>query len=416
MTNIIIGDALTELRKLPDESHQLCVTSPPYFGLRDYGTGKWEGGDSACQHSVGGQVQDSKWPGAITTGQRPGVDASTCKKCGASRVDSQVGLEKTPQQYVDSLVGVFREVRRVLREDGTLWLNLGDSYCGYWGDKYAHKPRGKDRTADASTCPNKPTMDFNGSSLKPKDLIGIPWRVALALQADGWYLRAACPWVKKNGMPESTRSRPTQCVEYLFMLTKSEKCFYDPEAVKLAGSVPAGTRGGKGSEERNGQTGVNSRPPEYKVYTGQRLRRATDWFFESLLLDGESEPMAFTVNTKPYKGAHFATFPKELILPCIRSGTSEKGCCPDCGAPWERVVENTKMVIKSGPRSGLYGSRTTDGLTGTMISPASSKTTGWKPGCEMRQGAGVLPGAGLLRWFRHDRHGFRTGRPGLHLD
>ena len=130
LARILIGDVLERLRELPEASVQCVVTSPPYWGLRDYGTGQWAGGDAGCEHSVGGQVQDSKAPGAIVTGQRPGVDSSMCRKCGATRIDQQLGLEKTPEEYIAKMVAVFREVRRVLRYDGTLFLNIGDSYAG----------------------------------------------------------------------------------------------------------------------------------------------------------------------------------------------------------------------------------------------------------------------------------------------
>jgi hypothetical protein len=132
---LLVGDCRARLRELPDRSVHCCVTSPPYWGLRDYGTASWEGGDPACEHRVGDQVSDSKAPGAITTGQCPGADASACRRCGARRVDAQIGLERTPEGYVAELVAVLREVRRVLRDDGTLWLNLGDSYAARWGSK-----------------------------------------------------------------------------------------------------------------------------------------------------------------------------------------------------------------------------------------------------------------------------------------
>src|SRR5690606_6595197 len=155
-----------------------------------------------------------------------------CRKCGAVRIDQQIGLETTPQEYVERLVEVFREVRRVLLDDGTLSLNMGDSYAGYWGDKYAHKPFGADRTPDASTPPNRPSPPFSTIGVKPKDLVGIPWRVAFALQADGWYLRSDIIWAKPSPMPESVTDRPTKAHEYIFLLTKSPRYYYDAEAIK----------------------------------------------------------------------------------------------------------------------------------------------------------------------------------------
>jgi len=173
---VLVGDAREKLRELPERSVQTCVTSPPYFGLRDYGTASWEDGDAACQHRVGGQVEDSKARGAIVSGVRPGVDASRCLDCGATRVDSQLGLEPTPDEFAAALVEVFREVWRVLRDDGTVWLNLGDSYAshgaGAAGKEARYMPSAterKGRSAPAGT--------------KPKDLLGIPWKVAEALKA-----------------------------------------------------------------------------------------------------------------------------------------------------------------------------------------------------------------------------------------
>ena len=197
----ILGDVRQSLRALPDESVQCVVTSPPYWGLRDYGTASWEGGDPACDHSVDGQVQDSMYPGAITTGQRPGVDASRCRRCGAVRVDAQIGLESTPAAYVETMRALFAEIRRVLRDDGVLWLNLGDSYAAQGG---AHGGRSDNQRGVGA---KRVHMDGAGdksarhapSGLKPKDLVGIPWRVAFALQDDGWWLRSDIVWCLSGG-------------------------------------------------------------------------------------------------------------------------------------------------------------------------------------------------------------------------
>ena len=189
------GDCRDVLRQLPDAYVQTCVTSPPYWGLRDYG--------------VAGQLGLERCPDCLgwATGK-------VCGKC-----------------YVCRLVTVLREVRRVLRPDGTLWLNLGHTYAGYWGRNYAHKPFGKDRTPDGSTPPNKPSLDFANTAIKPKDLIGIPWRVALALQADGWYLRSDVIWSKVNASPEKVRDRPICAHEYLFLLSRSRRYYFDRTAL-----------------------------------------------------------------------------------------------------------------------------------------------------------------------------------------
>lgn len=252
--DILIGDALTRLRELSDESVQCCVTSPPYFGLRDYG------------HK------------------------------------GQIGLEPTPQEFVANLVKVFEEIRRVLKKDGTCWLNLGDSYAANRSYQVPSTKGGPKHSPaqGGQSCNSVPP------GLKPKDLIGIPWRVAFALQEAGWYLRQDIIWAKPNPMPESVTDRCTKAHEYLFLLTKSAKYYYDHEAIKEDGVIPAGTKGAKGSAERAAQKGVNSRPPEYKVYNGKRNKRSV-----------------WTVTTRPYKGAHFATFPPELIRPCILAGSAK---------------------------------------------------------------------------------------------
>lgn len=237
-----VGDAREQLRRIADNSIHCCITSPPYFGLRDYG------------------------------------------------VDGQMGLEPTPDQFVAGMVEVFREVRRVLRDDGTMWLNVGDSYAGYWGSKYAHKPFGADRTPDHSTPPNKRSPDWAAWGVKNKDLIGIPWMIAFALRDDGWFLRQDIIWSKPNPMPESVRDRCTKAHEYLFLFSKEPRYYFDAEAMKEDGVIPAGTKG----------------------YDGKRNKRSV-----------------WTVNTRPFKGAHFATFPPALIEPCILAGCPVGGTVLD---------------------------------------------------------------------------------------
>jgi DNA modification methylase len=301
---ILQGDWVECLRKLPAKHFHCAVTSPPYWGLRNYG------------------------------------------------MEGQLGLEKTPEEYVAKLVAGFREMRRTLREDGTFWLNLGDSYAGSGKGAWENKNGGQKEVyipdPDSPQCllPKVP------AGLKPKDLVGIPWMVAFALRADGWYLRQWMPWVKRNPMPESVTDRPGSACEMVFLLSKTDRYFYDAEAVKMPGRIPAGTLGAKGSAERSSTNGVNSRPPEYKVYSGKRNRRNSDNFWDTwqgMLTDDNGDPLAMVVNTYPYKKAHFATFPPKLVEPIIKSATSEKGCCMECGAPLERVI--SKPVIA---RNGVY--------------------------------------------------------------
>jgi DNA modification methylase len=262
---ILVGDCRTRLRELPEQSVQTCVTSPPYFGLRDYGH------------------------------------------------EAQIGLEPTPDEFVEALVSVFREVRRVLRDDGTLWLNLGDSYVGSANNGGAASKTMQG--TQAATGKNLPTK--RGEGLKQKDLIGIPWRVAFALQADGWYLRQDIIWHKPNPMPESVQDRCTKAHEYLFLLAKSERYFYDADAISEP-LAPASVA--RGPVKLGGTKGDNYEPqegdPNYR-------NGAHQWGRELDFSKGgqRNRRSVWTVNTKPYSGAHFATFPPELIEPCILAGS-----------------------------------------------------------------------------------------------
>src|SRR3990167_10012203 len=244
---------------LVDRSVQCIITSPPYWGLRDYGTAKWIGGDLNCEHRVGNQVQDNKAPSAIVSVVRPGTDTSQCVKCRAIRIDSQLGLERIPdclgwargencgKCYVCHMRLVAMECWRILRDDGVMWWNCGDSYMGGKGTSGAANPDTQaeryengetlTRPASQSTGGNgklRPSDDLKTlrlSGLKPKDLVGIPWRVALAFQADGWYLRMDNIWSKPNPMPESVADRPTKSHEYVFLLSKSKRYYYDATAI-----------------------------------------------------------------------------------------------------------------------------------------------------------------------------------------
>ena len=241
---IIQGDCREALKKIDADSVHTCVTSPPYFGLRDYGGG-----------------------------------------------DGEIGSEQEVEEYVKAMVDVFREVRRCLRPDGTLWLNLGDSYMAQ--KNVAPPPQTIGGQRDMPTFIPGNRREQKG--LKHKDLIGIPWRVAFALQADGWWLRQDIIWSKPNPMPESVEDRCTKAHEYIFLLSKKSHYYYDHEAVK-----------------------------ETSVSGEEKKNKRSVWM----------------VNTKGYKGAHFAVYPKNLILPCILAGTSAHGCCSKCGAPYEQVVNH----------------------------------------------------------------------------
>lgn len=291
---VIEGDCREALRGLGAESVRCCVTSPPYWGLRSYGTEPllW-GGDPECEHEWGDGIRIHKGGphgenGALRGGSRAVAEAQAavkdfnagafCQLCGAWRGD--LGLEPTPELYVEHIVEVFREVRRVLRPDGTLWLNLGDCYANdaKWG---------------------------GSSGLKPKDLVGMPWRVAFALQADGWWLRSAIVWHKPNPMPESVRDRPTSSYEHVFLLARSEKYFYDAGAI----AEPVVREASGNSARKNGA--VVGRP-------GSDLGRSIPWQDTTGTRNARN---VWTIPTKPFPAAHFATFPPELAKKCILAGS-----------------------------------------------------------------------------------------------
>ena len=341
MTNckIITGDARDVMASMDGESVQTVITSPPYFGLRDYGD------------------------------------------------DGQMGLEATPEEYVANMVEVFREARRVLRDDGTLWLNLGDSYVATGG---VCKNGSQGSTSivghtSPESCPQTGRADkrkrLRNHGLKPKDLCGIPWRVAFALQADGWWLRQDIIWHKPNPMPESVTDRCTKAHEYIFLLTKSQRYYYDAEAIKDKATCDRirGPALHPDAISTNGNSGLSARPSD-----GGRNKRSV-----------------WTVTTKPYPSAHFAVFPPDLIEPCVKAGTSERGCCPKCGKCWERVVEKESSwdarrdagAIRGNVAfGGNKGAGTQRSVHGNHVSHdlgGSSTTTGWRPTCACKAGEPV---------------------------
>jgi DNA modification methylase len=322
---VLFGDCLQVLKTIPDETVHCCVTSPPYWGLRDYG------------------------------------------------VEGQLGLEETPDLYVKKLVNVFEEVRRVLRSDGTLWLNLGDCYAqakghGHWecrnnkGDEKGQKKSRQWASKDATDV-----------GLKPKDLVGIPWRVAFALQASGWYLRSDIVWSKPNPMPESVEDRVTRSHEYIFHFSKSAHYYYDGYAIR----EPAV------GQNHHDLTGGKYDPPGQVSHTGSRNNELLD--------NKRNKRSVWIIPTKPYPEAHFAVFPDALPLICIQAGTSEKGCCRSCGAPWKRVVRDPNF--KHAPKRTKHkqeGSLLTHGANFLTSSGQSwqnwrnqnpSETIGWEASC-----------------------------------
>jgi DNA modification methylase len=346
----LAGDCRHVLRGLEDSSVHCVVTSPPYWGLRDYGTAQWEGGDPGCNH-INGRPGSDRADGIVAMvshRNRDGAGAFTgdCRKCGARRIDSQIGLEATPSEYVEVMVGVFREVWRVLRADGTAWINLGDSYHN--GDKGGYA---KDRiTATDSLQRSNLANNFIGApnrqpqaGLKPKDLIGMPWRVAFALQADGWYLRQDIIWSKPNPMPESVRDRCTKAHEYIFMLSKSERYYYDQDAIREP--LAESSIGRIQQENFDNQTGG---PKDYghRTNANRSARKALCNLKEKYIAAekwgdryagweardktiGRNKRSVWEVATAPFSQAHFATFPPALIEPCILAGCPKGGTVLD---------------------------------------------------------------------------------------
>jgi len=392
---LLQGDCLQQLATLPAASVQCCVTSPPYWGLRDYGTAKWEGGDAECDHKdpfmIAERARNRKGL-AKNASEQDGADRSllvqngldkafqyvdTCGKCGAKRVDVQLGLEATPDEYVANMVAVFSEVRRVLRDDGTLWLNLGDSYHGSYIAQSRVDGRSDTLNAANPAMAHKDTR-HNLGVLKPKDLCGIPWRVAFALQADGWYLRQDIIWHKPNPMPESVTDRCTKAHEYIFLLTKSARYYYDNEAVKEESFTTVNRKTLETDEYKNGKT-----PSEVVGRAVQRGGKSLAYAYPNGI-PFRNKRSVWTVTTKPFKGAHFATFPPDLIEPCVLAGTSHFGACAECKTPYQRLVEKGD-VPKRKTRDNLLGvypgRKTTTRLNSVDMAVIPTETTGWGKTC-----------------------------------
>ena len=282
---------------------QSCITSPPYYGLRDYGTATYEGGDANCDHTISGWSDNLK-PDCDRP-ERDGSKRKSCIKCGAKRVDQQIGLEETPQEFIDNLVEVFACVWDVLKDDGTLWVNLGDSY-------YNYRP-GKGQALSKQTVSNTnqdlpQTCARRGNKLegyKEKDLMGMPWRLAFALQDFGWYLRQDIIWHKPNPMPESVTDRCTKSHEYIFLLTKNQKYYFDHEAIKEQSLTKS-----EGIRFGGNKYGDNN-DPKYATKSGNVSKE----------YEKANKRDVWSVAVKPYSGAHFAVYPEELIEPCILAGS-----------------------------------------------------------------------------------------------
>jgi DNA modification methylase len=363
---LYVGDVREQLKLLPDESVHCVVTSPPYWGLRMY----LEEGHASKHH--------------------------------------ELGLEPTPEQYVANMVDVFREVRRVLRRDGTCWINLGDSYIAGQGGRQSsvgempaatlaktNEPRDRDdvdtgawgaRDVTAKTTPARGTTD-----LKPKDLAGIPWMVAFALRADGWYLRSDIVWSKPNPMPESVTDRPTKAHEYVFLLTRSPRYFFDNDAIREPHNDKAGDVSRFGNVGKNGGQQGQEQPDAFTRVDFPRRPGGREYHPA-----GRNIRSVWELATQPYPEAHFATFPEALPERCIRAGTSERGCCPECGAPWERVVvatgaDNGRVREDVGDwikhkGGNADGKRSRSGAT---YKPQRAATDDWRSTCSCADASGA---------------------------
>ena len=286
------------------------------------------------------------------------------------------------------LVEIFREVRRVMRPDATLWLNLGDSYASGGRGGGMEGPRGeKQRSNKGALLGPKRAPD----GLKDKDLVGIPWRVAFALQADGWYLRSDIIWSKPNPMPESVTDRPTKSHEYLFLLSKAATYYYDNEAIKeplesssiLRLQQPTFDRQ-LGGPKDYGASGINTNRSARRALVNLKGRMPPPQVGDSpeqyAALTGRNRRTVWEIATAPFPDAHFATFPPALVTPCILAGTSERGACAACGAPWERIVERTAAEVKAPGSAYGFGAGRNDGGR-SMLIRAGSTTLGWRPTC-----------------------------------
>ncbi|VXC86927.1 Modification methylase XcyI (modular protein) [Enterobacterales bacterium 8AC] len=351
-----VGDCVELMRTMPEKAFHTCVTSPPYYGLRDYG------------------------------------------------VDGQIGLEPTPEEFIEKLVGVFREVRRVLRDDGTLWVNIGDSYAtggrgggGSFMDARSDGAwKGKSAVTGWRSAPE---------GMKHKDLMGIPWMLAFALRADGWYLRQDIIWHKPNPMPESVRDRCTKAHEYIFLFSKSPRYYFDHVAFKEPavgnGEIGSGVGWNHSSkaDPRDGRVGrTRSKRDSFKRGGSKREQAIPGQSYGTHR--GESEESTWdtnmrnrrsvwTIATRPLRGAHFATFPPALVEPCILAGTSEKGHCPACGERWVRKIE--REFVPQGDVSAEKGFRghgdtkpmdASNSWQGFARGMTRTDTVGWAAGCQ----------------------------------
>jgi len=405
---LLEGSCIHSLKSLPDESVHTIVTSPPYWGLRSYGTSPqiW-GGKPQCNHvwegektkrpNASGGHNSKKLKTKGTENFQASVDykdrasySNICQKCGAWK--GELGGEPTLQRYVQNMVRIFREIRRVLRSDGTVWLNIGDSYNGSGGAGGDYNEGGI-----KAGQPKYPGRKVTG--LKPKDLCGVPWRLAFALQDDGWILRSEiiwskgisfCPAYSGSVMPESVTDRPSRAHENIFLLTKSPKYFYDNEAIREPNSTL--WTESWGDHRRNKVVGKMADTEHTKEEFDDKYRHG-----------GRNVRSVWAIPTEPFKGSHFAVMPTALVEPCIKAGTSEKGVCSKCGSPYERIVEKGEPIEEQKQYCGAdsNGEALKDYDTDWVQNPSDvkhrilegmveHKTIEWKQTCKCKD-ASIVP-------------------------
>lgn len=437
------------MSEIPDNTIQCVVTSPPYWGLRKYaGTQDliW-GGDNHCEHEWISEKKAIEYIQGNPEFARPHRElksfnaiTNTCQTCGAWR--GQFGLEPTPEMYVEHTIEILREIRRVLRKDGVVFWNIGDSYVGSTSQHKGNQSQGHNSVIAKGTYGAVPdtgrkervkNLVING--LKPKDLCLIPFRIAIATQEDGWWVRSVIIWSKPNPMPESINGwrweqhrvsmfpdgrlykhkkgkdrpaevemkdcpgcskcspndglvlrkgswRPTDSYEQILMLTKTSSYYCDAEVVR---------------ENLQANTIERDRIPRGRSQNGGGSEKSTAGYdySDKSLGDMQSNPNGRNIRsvwefpTQPYPEAHFAVFPEKLPELCIKAATPEQGCCAKCGAPWARNLENKPMEIRRTDWGVKAGNRTAS--SGTMLSPAETKTIGWKPGCKCNSDSQSVP-------------------------
>ncbi len=391
------GDCLDVLPQLEAESVQCCPTSPPYWGLRMYeGAQDRVWGDNHCEHEWekeptikrGHPGNKSTLVGTQTTQLSKGANyhGDTCQLCGAWR--GSYGHEPTPEMYVEHTVEILRQIRRVLRKDGVVFWNIGDSYNS------KEPSNGRSFRRDRASVLSGVSRGVHANGLKPKDLCLIPFRVALAAQADGWWVRSVIIWNKPNPMPESCKDRPTESHEYILLLAKSARYYWDMEAVRenVTGSAHARGDGVNPKARLPQPVGWDSGSGSHNKPIGRYPRSRQNESFSAAvneLVSSRNIRSVWNFPTQPYKPSHYATFPAELPKRCIMAATSEKGDCSKCGKPWVRAMKKG-LTAHDGNTESAYETGTSANRLALLRQAArergeeymnESQTIGWQPQC-----------------------------------